>query len=69
MSREREKQILSALSAGPLKVREISEKTGLPLTTIYAYLRKLPHFIDKQEKCLYSLNLNGRKYLELLQSE
>ena len=59
-------RIITALASGPLTVKEISEKTEIPATTVYNNIRVLrEQLLIEKQKTLYTLTLKGRKYLEL----
>ena len=59
--------IIEILRHGPLTAKEISKKTGIPLSTVYNRIVLLKEYaLIQREKKLYSLTLKGRKYLEVI---
>jgi len=64
MLREKEKKILFALRKKPLTAKEISDITGIPLSTVYRLLKNISEFVQKERK-FFSLTLKGRKTLEI----
>ena len=64
--KRREELILRALERHPLSAKEISEKTGIPLKTVYRLIKAMNNLITKEKK-LYHLTVKGREMITLLE--
>jgi DNA-binding IclR family transcriptional regulator len=63
------KLVLEALERIPLSAKEVSQKTSMPLPTIYRHLTELQQYgFTTKQKNLYQLTAKGRQLLELLKN-